>query len=295
MSKKILLCFSLLVTISLYPQEQENKKNLLSKVKQISLIGIKASAKLYASMWGATFISALIHEHGHALAARFLFEKADPKVTLNVHWNPMLITGFTEGKSSCSEANSPKAAIVDLAGPLAGLAACWAMLKINTFMNCYFEKSRCNVLTALRKTYKASLINHHQSAEFQTGIMMAGTAHIISLVPQSSNDGNSFIRRLLGKSLYEESPDFWQKTAGYSALGCATMGVGYAIFTNLCKRLRSVQKVSLLEQAFIPDDLDEARRELEVLEQDLNSKKLQIKKLQGQKRLLAERIVELES
>ncbi|GMU19279.1 MAG: hypothetical protein AMXMBFR12_04710 [Candidatus Babeliales bacterium] len=328
MIKKLLLCVLLFFVFSIYSQENENKKSWLSKVTRISLAGLKSGAKLYTSVWGATVISGYAHEYGHALTSQLLF-KGQTKVTINHHWNPFLIDGFTEHQYSNAIYDNHKNAFVSLAGPIAGLAACYVMLKLSTFLSCYIEKRNkmravqltedpdsklalflkegWSIGSAIRKTFsKESFINHHQSVEFQVGVVLTSINHMGSLFPYSSrvshfpaplaSDGDRIAEALLGKSLYKESPDFWFKILSRSIVGWTSLGVGSVIFAHLCKKIRSETKVALALQEgnnrYAHLGLDTARQKLKELQNELF---ITHAKKQGKKILLEEHIAELEN
>ncbi len=227
MIKKILLCFSLLLSFSLFTQEIKNKKNWFSTLQQVSGVSLEVSAKMYAYSLGAAIATTYAHEYGHALAAHYFF-KMPATVTVNIHCNPFLINGLTKYSPTSSE--SYKRALIALAGPAAGLAACWAILKMNTFVNCYLEKRNklktvkltdepeslkasfvkegWSVLNGLNKTLnKMPLINHHQSPELQLALILVSAGHMNSLthlqntIDRLPSDGDMIAQSIFGQSL----------------------------------------------------------------------------------------------
>lgn len=261
MIKKLLLCFSLLFVLSNYSQENENKKSKSSFAKEISFEVMKICAKTYATALGASIMTVYAHEYGHALAMQLLYKNSG-QIIVNHHWNPILISGSTHYLPNVGARDSTKDMLVSLAGPVAGLAACYAMLKLSTFLNCYLEKRKkmkpvkltenpdskkavilkegWNIASALRKTWTGGFVNHHQSFEFQAGVIFVSMGQICcSLLPGPSNDGDSIAQYFLGKSVYKQSPDFWNKAQQYLFLfgWIGTVG-GWASFTHFYKLLR---------------------------------------------------------
>lgn len=322
MIKKLLLCFSLLLSFSLYTQEIKNKKNWLSTVRQVSGVSLEVYAKMYAYSLGAAIATTYAHEYGHALAAHYFF-KVPSTVTVSIDWNPFLINGLTTYSATSSE--SYKQALIALAGPAAGLAACWAMLKMNTFVNCYLEKRNklktvkltdepesvkasvikegWSVLSALNKTFnKMPFMNHHQSPELQLALVLVSAGHMSSLIHSQnstdsfSSDGDIVAQSIFGQSLGKCSPEFSRKLELYSIMGWIFAGCGSVLFSHWHKRLGSALKASFAsydgKNPYEHFTLEEAKRALAKRQ----GKHLLAKfEAQGKKILLAQHIAHLES
>lgn len=311
MIKTFLFCFSLLFVFSIYSQQKENKKSFIS---QVPLIALQSSIKLYAYTLGATLATTYAHEYGHALAAKLLLQ-SPAQVIVNPHWNPFLISGNT----TYLTVDDHRRALVALAGPVAGLTACWMMLKCSTFLNCYLEKRKkmkaieltdepnstkvlilkeaWSILTALNKAVSTkSLINPYQPLEFQIGVLCASAGQVNALIPHESNDGNSITKSLWGKSFYKEAPDFWDKMQRNASFACFLPGYLWALSTHLCKTVRSALKMGLVvtekgQEPYAHLTLKEARTKLAIWQ----SKHFFAKsKTQGKILLLKEHIADLE-
>lgn len=327
MVKKIVLCAVLLFPFYIRSQEQDNQKTALAKVKNVSLTALKMGAKLYAATFVTSLANTYAHEYGHALTYQFLFN-VPSTVTIDLSWDPLSIRGVTMPSNYQGVIDKNNFALVALAGPVAGLAACWAMLKMNTFLNCYLQKRNklrtvkftdkpdslkallvkesWSVISALKKTFnKEPLINHHQLPEFQIGLLAASVLNINSLIPAQEVRGVSGIAKsdvdvicqiLLGKSLYDQSPDFWKKIEYYVVNAWIWTGLGYIFFVHEFKKLQSMVKASLVlrddKNPYTHFTLREAKRKLEKLQEKHFIRKLET---QGKKLLLAEHIADLEN
>jgi hypothetical protein len=182
-----------------------------------------------------------------------------------MHWFPPLIRGYTRyHRTGAPEFIRSKDLLVALAGPLAGLAACWGMLKAHTFINCYlkkrnklakdlsnqnhysvkdiFLKEGLSALTALRKTMTQALINRHQSFNFQYGVLLASCADFMSLMPHSTNDGNAIVKSITGMPFKSESPLFWDCARIAALLSWDGMWAGRILASQLDKQKRKEKK-----------------------------------------------------
>lgn len=323
MVKKIVLGLVILFPFYICSQQHDNQKNTLSKVKNASFFALKKGAKMFAYTIGATLVNACAHEYGHSLAYHFLFKKPS-NVTIHFNWNPPSFSGGTKLIDYQEVVDKNKLALVALAGPMAGLVSCWAMLKLNTFLNCYLEKRNklrtvkftdkpdslraslvkesWSILSAFNKTcYKEPLINHHQSSEFQMAALLMSTSEISNLVHSQNStdklpsDGDRIADSLLGEPLGKYSPGFCRNLEFYSLFGWTFAGCASVLCAHLFKRLRSEGKASLVANGKNPYThltLDEAKRKLEKLQEKHLVKKFIA---QGKKALLAEHIDDLEN
>lgn len=260
MNNTIFLTLIFLFPFFINAQQSEKNKSWLSTAKHATLTG----AEIYAINLGIAITATYAHEYGHAWAAQFLF-KEPAQVRVYMHWFPLFISGKTSyHHTGAPEFIKSKDLLVALAGPLAGLAACWGMLKAHTFINCYlkkrnkiekelsnqnhysakdiFLKEGLSALTALRKTMTQALINRHQSYIFKSGVLLASCADFMSLIPYSTNDGNAIVKNITGEHFKGKSPFLTDCIRGAALFGWNAMWAGHILASQWDKQKRKEKK-----------------------------------------------------
>lgn len=197
--KKLILGCILLNYCSTVISMEQSVKKIIQKTEEYSPIVGRA----YLAYYGASFLSTLAHESGHAVAAKLLFN-ASPKITLNYHLQG--ISGVTDWPTFREkDFKDKKIAIAYMAGPIAGMMGCYLMLKLGTAVEEY--KQSKDIKQALRVMLNKPLINQSQSNFLKFAVLLTFTSDINSLLPScAGSDLNCMFKDLKFGAMYESNP-----------------------------------------------------------------------------------------
>jgi hypothetical protein len=169
-------------------QEKSDTKEPLTESRCPAPWLIREISKVYGVHYLVSFYTMLAHEYGHALSAKLLLGCKS-----NIYLFPKLIGVegvaayyFDDGTFPIDFNKGYKRAMVSAAGPLAGLAAGYGMLKLYTICSEYFDESK-SLKDSIRDGLKKPVLHEQQSGKLVFAVMWSSLIHVLNLIP--INDG----------------------------------------------------------------------------------------------------------
>lgn len=159
---------------------------------------LKKASKVYGLYYLASFYTALAHEYGHGLTAKLLLGcKYHLRLIPELLGMGGCIIPYYDDRELPIDFNKGfKYAAVCAAGPLAGLGAGYAMLKLYNILN-ELDKSK-TITDSIKDGIKKPAFNSEQGLAFKTAVILSGLGNLANLIPSNEikTDGTRIVEAL---------------------------------------------------------------------------------------------------